>query len=269
MRGNLVTSPTLTCTVGSIPAHAGEPSATRRAALFLEVYPRACGGTSGTPCLGSLRRGLSPRMRGNPVRLDELRHSLGSIPAHAGEPPYAPAPHTFRRVYPRACGGTNAEIEPHGVEKGLSPRMRGNRLRTTVRAAQAGSIPAHAGEPQSPHSESGTPRVYPRACGGTRTKRRQNRYSGGLSPRMRGNHSETELRAEEIGSIPAHAGEPSSTPARLSQGRVYPRACGGTIEIMASSNDFTGLSPRMRGNLIRKWVQRDALRSIPAHAGEP
>ena len=72
--------------MGSIPAHAGEPTGRRAGRWPTWVYPRACGGTDtqevALPCV----QGLSPRMRGNPSFLNLTRSRLGSIPAHAGEP---------------------------------------------------------------------------------------------------------------------------------------------------------------------------------------
>ena len=52
-------------------------------------------------------------------------------------------------------------------ERGLSPRVRGNRLRCTAQAATSGSIPARAGEPRGYRFVTVFNRVYPRACGGT------------------------------------------------------------------------------------------------------
>ena len=78
--------------------------------------------------------GLSPRMRGNRIltRLERGHSSgVGSIPAHAGEPPTTSGSCRWSsRVYPRACGGTGAL---HRTPSWLERRLR--------------SIPAHAGEP--------------------------------------------------------------------------------------------------------------------------
>ena len=50
---------------------------------------------------------------------------------------------------------------------------------------------------------------------------------------------------------------------------VYPRVCGGTVWLLASSERAYGLSPRVRGNLL--LIRNRALHggSIPACAGEP
>ena len=55
----------------------------------------------------------------------------------------------------------------------------------------------------------------------------------------------------------------------LRYGRVYPRACGGTLRHHVEISRRVGLSPRLRGNqrLIPLALERE--RSIPAPAGEP
>ena len=172
----------------------------------------------------------------------------GSIPAHAAEPPDQPRPLNLDQVYPRACGGTRALGYSGGGKSGLSPRMRGNLK--TFRAALGvdGSIPAHAGEPRGLRYPS-CGRVYPRACGGTPDRLHPGSGPPGLSPRMRGNHAHIVDPVEDLGSIPAHAGEPTSCCPRISSTR--------------------GLSPRMRGNQSIR-ARLDCIGgSIPAHAGEP
>ena len=74
----------------------------------------------------------------------------------------------------------------------------------------AGSIPAHAGEPGHYAASSKFWGVYPRACGGTARLRELRLASKGLSPRMRGNLFDLENIRQGWGSIPAHAGEPAT-----------------------------------------------------------
>ena len=50
---------------------------------------------------------------------------------------------------------------------------------------------------------------------------------------------------------------------------VYPRVCGGTVGFRFCQPGADGLSPRVRGNLIRRSYLYDKYRSIPACAGEP
>ena len=192
-------------------------------------------------------RGLSPRVRGNPMSARAGADGRRSIPACAGEP--------FRGN----CGG--------GLAQGLSPRVRGNLFRCPPLPHRPGSIPACAGEPGATATKGNLSRVYPRVCGGTRKCRKETRPASGLSPRVRGNQYLTKGTAPGERSIPACAGEPTwkkerggvrSIPAcageprgpdlRAKSGPVYPRVCGGTVFSPSTIRIGKGLSPRVRGN---------------------
>ena len=75
---------------------------------------------------GLISLGLSPRMRGNRSATGSPSACSGSIPAHAGEPIKENHGGTEIWVYPRACGGTEIAKAEASVDRGLSPRMRGN-----------------------------------------------------------------------------------------------------------------------------------------------
>ena len=112
------------------------------------------------------------------------------------------------------------------------------------------------------------PRVYPRAGGGTCRNRAtavirtglSPRRQGtaiheierggrqGLSPRRRGNRSPAQPARAPRGSIPAQAGEPTTHSPATPAGRVYPRAGGGTSQVIRTARGNPGLSPRRRGN---------------------
>ena len=269
MRGNQMALVVLETLGGTIPAHAGEPMCRTPATSPSRDYPRACGGTVGREPTVFALQGLSPRMRGNPIRPFRPRPGRGTIPAHAGEPIAASEAIAKRGDYPRACGGTELEAGMRNALKGLSPRMRGNRRQSAVDTFHRGTIPAHAGEP----SEQVNPLVptwdYPRACGGTGRLDAHSRARKGLSPRMRGNLSVTTWPAPTWGTIPAHAGEPIRAAARASRARDYPRACGGTLIANGFGYKKMGLSPRMRGNRSELRHLTTDTGTIPAHAGEP
>ena len=172
--------------------------------------------------------GLSPRMRGNPSRMNPASGLARSIPAYAGEPYTAGNPVSSEKVYPRVCGGTAGLQATMGWIRGLSPRMRGNHLRLHQRRQRPGSIPAYAGEPIDcqllPHNIP----VYPRVCGGTISSARGLYTAAGLSPRMRGNLVGRPDNLCQARSIPAYAGEPAARGCLCRVFRVYPRVCGGT-----------------------------------------
>ena len=188
-------------------------------------------------------------MRGNLGRNRKLGKGKRSIPAGAGEPRGRDRSYSPARVYPRGCGGTTL-VEIHEQE-------------------QAASIPAGAGEPLCgppgrPHIE-----VYPRGCGGTWAGMGKFPDGQGLSPRVRGNHTETGIQKFLIRSIPAGAGEPNHTLCRWGVEKVYPRGCGGTVSPPIKNFARQGLSPRVRGNHAHMWTYKWSIGSIPAGAGEP
>ena len=114
--------------------------------------------------------GLSPRVRGS---LDDVAHRQqypGSIPACAGEPWARPGSPRRPGVYPRVCGGAAEEHADHGSRPGLSPRVRGSRSRQRRRHYRRGSIPACAGEPVKKTDIEYARGVYPRVCGGARSR---------------------------------------------------------------------------------------------------
>ena len=213
--------------------------------------------------------GLSPRLRGNHPTPHTYRQPHGSIPALAGEPQNGGGSDLVVKVYPRACGGTLSSNPLSLVGVGLSPRLRGNPKTGPLSRPAPRSIPALAGEPAKGNRRRASGRVYPRACGGTGTMGGQYSDNGGLSPRLRGNRVNRMLETDNVGSIPALAGEPPPVRTRGTRIGVYPRACGGTTLSIVSRHSNGGLSPRLRGNHHFVHGGDSSRRSIPALAGEP
>ena len=128
VRGNLFLSQFSPNFQRSIPACAGEPHGDSYCTFGVRVYPRVCGGTCASEPIHCNTCGLSPRVRGN-LRYVALAFPLyGSIPACAGEPRGRESIDSQSAVYPRVCGGTtNISLFPRS-RRGLSPRVRGNRV---------------------------------------------------------------------------------------------------------------------------------------------
>ncbi len=173
----------------------------------------------------------------------------GSIPARAGEP-------------------TSLLRHMHD-HRGLSPRVRGSPYQRGRLLVNPGSIPARAGEPYSNVLTPSCARVYPRACGGARFLHAAACDETGLSPRVRGSPHLWEPDNPNQRSIPARAGEPPRDAPTLRSDRVYPRACGGAPTYGNRTIRIRGLSPRVRGSLPDDTPYCEAVRSIPARAGEP
>ena len=86
----------------------GEPQHPATTTVTTAVYPRVCGGTRLDRRLLRPAPGLSPRVRGNLVRIVRIPDRVRSIPACAGEPKDHTTSAPFSEVYPRVCGGTPA-----------------------------------------------------------------------------------------------------------------------------------------------------------------
>ena len=209
-----------------------------------------CGGTGIQQPEPNGRQGLSPRVRGNRPWLPPGDSLRGSIPACAGEPVLYWMERAAAEVYPRVCGGTLATRGCRLPGDGLSPRVRGNRIRGIRTHPGRRSIPACAGEPALAGQSGREPGVYPRVCGGTTTTHRPLASECGLSPRVRGNLLGRAATRPAPRSIPACAGEPCAGNARTSRRPVYPRVCGGTSGWGPFSWNLDGLSPRVRGNRV-------------------
>ena len=146
-RGNPVLAAAVGEIHGSIPAWAGQPTASCIHASFTRVYPRVGGATRPLWNQPRASHGLSPRGRGN--RRHHRCHPPGqrSIPAWAGQPmPTAPCWY-LRRVYPRVGGATRGNLLNGVVMTGLSPRGRGNHADHHLVLGPFRSIPAWAGQP--------------------------------------------------------------------------------------------------------------------------
>ena len=228
-----------------------------------------CGGTSLPVCAPMGGRGLSPRVRGNPVLVPLDQQHPGSIPACAGEPQVGDLGVEAGKVYPRVCGGTWLAAVSIVTVGGLSPRVRGNRVDFRRGGRRRGSIPACAGEPWPGCELRPERKVYPRVCGGTWHSIDPLQAAKGLSPRVRGNLSLHGIVHHLLRSIPACAGEPTGPPSISYLPAVYPRVCGGTASLLVSNQSTVGLSPRVRGNPKGACGTSVRKGSIPACAGEP
>ncbi len=92
---------------------------------------------------------------------------------------------------------------------------------------------------------------------------------GGLSPRVRGNQTDSDLQTRQDRPIPAGAGEPAENAWGRQVLKAYPRGCGGTHRQIWKRYKVLGLSPRVRGNPHPDKSVSVTHGPIPAGAGEP
>ena len=233
------------------------------------VYPRVGGATPSLSPPRRICRGLSPRGRGNPGRINPANGPERSIPAWAGQPAWAISVPWWKWVYPRVGGATNSGRRLAPTTCGLSPRGRGNRGGGLGAHLSRRSIPAWAGQPFPSTATVEDVRVYPRVGGATKLPSQVEVTRDGLSPRGRGNLLPSGLAASYLGSIPAWAGQPAMGGAPGLTELVYPRVGGATALPGGTPLATFGLSPRGRGNLVGDAIAGVACRSIPAWAGQP
>ena len=232
VRGNPIDEAEPSSPWGSIPACTGKPPAPGLWCCPGRVYPRVYGETSSLarPC--STSRGLSPRVRGNPLYLANGIDISRSIPACTGKPCSRRPTRTTWRVYPRVYGETAATRPSSRFATGLSPRVRGNRVSSELWPYCSWSIPACTGKPKSTITSSRWDRVYPRVYGETTTCPSAAPSGTGLSPRVRGNRIVGFHGLYGLGSIPACTGKPAAGGAGQVELRVYPRVYGETPKMI-------------------------------------
>ena len=213
--------------------------------------------------------GLSPHVRGNrPVRSLGPVH-VRSIPACTGKPPRRARLDCVYAVYPRMYGETEVEQVIPGTNEGLSPHVRGNRIRRPSGCRSRRSIPACTGKPSPLRGEHHEETVYPRMYGETRQGMARLGSAWGLSPHVRGNPLNVLDAHVEVRSIPACTGKPVAARAERDHDVVYPRMYGETIKAVGNCYSPEGLSPHVRGNRRRRCSGGRDPRSIPACTGKP
>ena len=133
MRGALIDYEDFRTGTGIIPADAGSTIHRRRYQERHPDHPRGCGEHHLGFLLRPARGGSSPRMRGAPFNRFEHSDPNRIIPADAGSTLKSDSSPAYEKDHPRGCGEHTANPGILSKYKGSSPRMRGARLRHTVR----------------------------------------------------------------------------------------------------------------------------------------
>ena len=175
---------------------------------------------------------------------------------------------TAAEVYPRTGGGNAISALILGIMLGLSPHGRGKRHQIHLSLLSFGSIPARAGETKVGNHYGITVGVYPRTGGGNALDVQNWKVFQGLSPHGRGKPMPADFMSALRRSIPARAGETSSSVCSKSFCKVYPRTGGGNALFLTGAGIANGLSPHGRGKRYRDSCVPPRRGSIPARAGE-
>ena len=191
---------------GLIPASAGQTTLRRVRCRYRGTHPRECGADRRATLGCRWLRGSSPRVRGRRPAPGVPPVSEGLIPASAGQ-----------------TGRLGAQLlDPVGS----SPRVRGRREFSVSRNAGQGLIPASAGQTKICRIMGGFLSAHPRECGADRPFPRGTHQRQGSSPRVRGRPSEWNDQFQDLGLIPASAGQTQPSRATPCTATAHPRECG-------------------------------------------
>ena len=150
---------------------------------------------------------------------------------------------------------------------GSSPRARGTHA-ATARSSGAGRfIPASAGNTSANADIWDSPAVHPRERGEHSATINLSSATSGSSPRARGTRSDPAVKNEVKRFIPASAGNTQSGTIQLLLTPVHPRERGEHAIWAFRSALAAGSSPRARGTPPTATAENEALRFIPASAG--
>ena len=236
-------------------------------ALRGPVHPRACGEQVVQEVSEWVQHGSSPRLRGTVPKLRKFSPYPRFIPAPAGNRTSRGSGLRRSPVHPRACGEQRPRGPPQIARHGSSPRLRGTVGKIELKPFFFRFIPAPAGNSVPAMATVYRDPVHPRACGEQLCLTRIPARMAGSSPRLRGTGTGGESRRHQDRFIPAPAGNSALPPPVIPPSTVHPRACGEQPISSSSKRTPNGSSPRLRGTELWQCRSNDAIRFIPAPAG--
>ena len=152
--------------------------------------------------------------------------------------------------------------------RGTSPRTRGKPVHDTRCWQARRNIPAHAGKTGVSDATAVLQQEHPRARGENTVRRVLPLRSGGTSPRTRGKLILYHLNLTPSRNIPAHAGKTALAIVEGILSQEHPRARGENLRKRYRTHHPRGTSPRTRGKHDDVYIEWEANRNIPAHAGK-
>ena len=170
--------------------------------------------------------GSSPLARGTRALAPTPTDAKGLIPARAGNTVLrSSSPHRVG-AHPRSRGEHTRIVTLHALATGSSPLARGTLVDVVIRCAQAGLIPARAGNTLTPPSCSSPKRAHPRSRGEHDSYGDKVIKGAGSSPLARGTRGGVMRWRDTVGLIPARAGNTPAISSWVSQIWAHPRSRG-------------------------------------------
>ncbi|KFI72987.1 hypothetical protein BMIN_0699 [Bifidobacterium minimum] len=190
-----------------IPASAGQTDRARAHRAHDADHPRECGANLGIGYESQYNRGSSPRVRGKRWKVVSEDSANRIIPASAGQTHMVGLMYGRSTDHPRECGANCFLPSRTELHKGSSPRVRGKPDAVGSSDGRTGIIPASAG--QTGILGNGTAHLtdHPRECGANGIKTDVSKAMKGSSPRVRGKPAVLAVGVDQLGIIPASAGQ--------------------------------------------------------------
>ena len=189
------------------------------------------------------------------------------IPAQAGNRWMPPIRGGAVSVHPRASGEQLAAFTAAASTSGSSPRKRGTAVALRAIAAPRRFIPAQAGNSLAAYIAASRCAVHPRASGEQFGGLSINHMMSGSSPRKRGTDRSGSNGRPAARFIPAQAGNRERISHDVHRTAVHPRASGEQTVEFPNAHFADGSSPRKRGTGPCRRHHLQAVRFIPAQAG--
>ena len=213
--------------LGLIPAGAGNIFKQAGGRTQIQAHPRRCGEHPGWVPRAKLPSGSSPQVRGTCPALRLHLGEFGLIPAGAGNILWSSRCRAPTRAHPRRCGEHRA-LPGDGVDAhGLIPAGAGN-----IASSRSGNTPHGA---------------HPRRCGEHPRADASLLELNGSSPQVRGTFRRRLRRRDDLGLIPAGAGNIGSSSPCDGLLEAHPRRCGEHQGAVSDGATLWGSSPQVRG----------------------
>ena len=250
-----------------IPALAGNTGPVRVVDGCCSDHPRSRGEyLISFPLTGSTM-GSSPLSRGILTIGHDAEGAHGIIPALAGNTRATSAARRSRTDHPRSRGEYSGFPCFRGGVVGSSPLSRGIPEFALGCGAEQGIIPALAGNTPRRGNPTGPARDHPRSRGEYTFAERVVAARGGSSPLSRGIRSLSKPDGDQVGIIPALAGNTSREVGSSPRVEDHPRSRGEYVNPSGRDGLLKGSSPLSRGILRRSAWPTGLPRIIPALAG--
>ena len=233
--------------LGLIPARAGNTQRNDGGGSYVRAHPRSRGEHMDLLGILLVAWGSSPLARGTRALAPTPTDAKGLIPARAGNTVLrSSSPHRVG-AHPRSRGEHTRIVTLHALATGSSPLARGTLVDVVIRCAQAGLIPARAGNTLTPPSCSSPKRAHPRSRGEHDSYGDKVIKGAGSSPLARGTRHRRHQSPESNGLIPARAGNTLSVACRSYLSRAHPRSRGEHAPRRTRCQRTGGSSPLARG----------------------